>query len=88
MCPEQPLDRSNKVLLLIPEFYLHTPPRSGNLKLYFLPPCCPELNRIEKLWHKMKYTWMAFKARDAKTLEADVDQILAGFRTDYTLSFC
>ncbi len=58
------------------------------LKLYFLPPYCPELNRIEKLWHKMKYTWMAFKARDAKTLEADVDQILTGFGTDYTLSFC
>ena len=32
------------------------------LKLYFLPPYSPELNRIEKLWHKMKYTWMAFKA--------------------------
>ena len=25
------------------------------LKLYFLPPYSPELNRIEKLWHKMKY---------------------------------
>ena len=37
------------------------------LKPYFLPPYSPELNRIEKLWHKMKYEWMAFKARDAKT---------------------
>ena len=26
------------------------------LKLYFLPPYSPELNRIEKLWHKMKST--------------------------------
>ena len=25
------------------------------LKLYFLPPYSPELNRIEKLWHKTKY---------------------------------
>lgn len=58
------------------------------LKLYFLPPYSPELNRIEKLWHKMKYTWMAFKARDAETLEADLDQILNGFGKDYTLSFC
>ena len=41
------------------------------LKLYFLPPYSPELNRIEKLWHKMKYTWMAFKARDAKVISAN-----------------
>jgi hypothetical protein len=38
---------------------------------------------IEKLWHKMKYKWMAFKARDASTLGADIDQILGGFGTDY-----
>ena len=57
------------------------------LTLYFLPPYSPELNRIEKLWHKMKYQWMAFKARDAVTLEADVDRILAGFGTDYRLTF-
>ena len=58
------------------------------LKLYFLPPYSPELNRIEKLWHKMKYEWMAFKSRDAKTLEADVDEILAGFGKKYKLNFC
>ena len=58
------------------------------LKLYFLPPYSPELNRIEKLWHKIKYEGMAFKARDAKTLEADVEEILAGFGEKYTLDFC
>jgi len=58
------------------------------LKLYFLPPYSPELNRIEKLWHKMKYEWMAFKARDARTLEAGVDKILEGFGTDYRMTFC
>ncbi len=58
------------------------------LKLYFLPPYSPELNRIEKLWHKMKYEWMAFKARDAQTLEADVEEILAGFGERYKLDFC
>lgn len=57
------------------------------LRLYFLPPYSPELNRIEKLWHKMKYEWMAFKARDAKTLHADVEEILAGFGDKYMLSF-
>ncbi|WP_306427000.1 IS630 family transposase, partial [Burkholderia sp. HI2714] len=49
------------------------------LTLYFLPPYSPELNRIEKLWHKMKYEWLAFKARDIQTLEEDVDTVLQGF---------
>ncbi len=58
------------------------------LTLVFLPPYSPELNRIEKLWHKMKYEWMAFKARDAATLEADVERILDGFGSDYRMTFC
>lgn len=62
--------------------------QSKGLRLYFLPPYSPELNRIEKLWHKMKYEWMAFKSRDAQTLEADVDEVLAGFGKKYKLDFC
>lgn len=58
------------------------------LTLYFLPPYSPELNRIEKLWHKMKYEWMAFTARNAKTIETDVDEILAGFGKRYKMDFC
>lgn len=57
------------------------------LKLYFLPPYCLELNRIEKLWHKMKYEWMAYKARDASTQEADVQEILTGFGERYFFDF-
>jgi transposase len=57
------------------------------LTLYFLPPYSPELNRIEKLWHKMKYEWMAFKTRDTQMLETDVRDILDGFGKKYTLSF-
>ena len=53
--------------------------KGKGLTLYFLPPYSPELNRIEKLWHKMKYEWMAFKARSAALLEADVTEILDGF---------
>ena len=37
--------------------------RSQGVTLYFLPPYSPELNRIEKLWHLMKHTWMAVKHR-------------------------
>jgi len=51
-------------------------------------PYSPELNRIEKLWHKMKYEWMAFKARNSAGLEADVDKILDGFGSDYRMTFC
>ena len=58
------------------------------LKLYFLPPYSPELNRIEKLWHKMKYEWMAFKTRDEQTLQADVQEIVDGFGKKYKLDFC
>jgi transposase len=57
------------------------------LTLYFLPPYSPELNRIERLWHKMKYTWMAVKCRDSETLETDVDQILDNFGVKYKFAF-
>lgn len=57
------------------------------VKLYFLPPYSPELNRIEKLWHLMKHTWMKVKCRNSATLEADVDEILDNFGTRYHFSF-
>ena len=55
--------------------------------LYFLPPYSPELNRIEKLWHLMKHTWMSIKCRDSEELEQDVDEILNNFGTKYKFSF-
>lgn len=61
--------------------------KSKGVNLYFLPPYCPELNRIERLWHKMKYTWLAPKCRDPGTLEADVGEILANFGGGYEFAF-
>lgn len=61
--------------------------KSIGLTLYFLPPYSPELNRIERLWHKMKYTWMAPKCRNSKELEADVDDMLENFGTKFQFSF-
>jgi transposase len=58
------------------------------LKLYFLPPYSPELNRIEKRWKKMKYTWMVFKARGAETLEVNLEKILDAFSTNFQMTFC
>lgn len=57
------------------------------LTLYFLPPYSPELNRIERLWHKIKYTWMAVKCRDSATLEADIGHILQNFGSKFQFSF-
>ncbi|APW45208.1 transposase [Rhodoferax antarcticus] len=57
------------------------------MTLYFLPPYSPELNRIEKLWHLMKYTWVSAKCRDSETLEADVGDILDNFGSKYEFNF-
>ena len=50
--------------------------KEKGLRLYFLPPYNPELNRIEKFWHKMKHELLEFKARDRETLENDVTEVL------------
>lgn len=57
------------------------------VRLYFLPPYSPELNRIERLWHKFKYTWLKPKCRDAAALEFDIDEILDNFGTKYQFAF-
>jgi len=36
----------------------------------------------------MKYELMAFKTRNAQTLEEDIWKILADFVTDYGMTFC
>lgn len=61
--------------------------KQKGLTLYLLPPYSPELYRVEKLWHKMKYEWMAFQARSAATPEADVEKILDGFGSGYRMTF-
>lgn len=61
--------------------------KSKGMNLYFLPPYSPELNRIERLWHKMKYTWLTPKCRDPKMLEADVGEILTNFGDGYKFAF-
>ena len=61
--------------------------KKKGLTLYFLPPYSLELNRIEILWRKVKYEWMAFKTRDSKTLETDLDEIFTKFGEHYQLTF-
>jgi hypothetical protein len=61
--------------------------RNQGVTLYFLPPYCPELNRIEKLWHLVKHTWMTPKHRDAQTLEKEVGDIMDHIGTRYSMAF-
>jgi transposase len=61
--------------------------KTQGVTLYFLPPYSPELNRIEKLWHLMKHTWMAAKCRNSLTLENDVTEILDNFGSKYKFAF-
>jgi transposase len=60
---------------------------SKGLTLYFLPAYSPELNRIERLWHKIKHTWMVPKCRNKETLYADVGEILDNFGSKYEFAF-
>ena len=57
------------------------------LTLYFFPPYNPEINRIEILWRKVKYEWLAFKTRDSQTLQADLDDIFAKFGEHVPVDF-
>jgi transposase len=53
--------------------------RQKGLTLYVLPPYSPKLNRIEILWRKVKYEWMAFKTPDTKSLLAALGDIFGKF---------
>lgn len=57
------------------------------VKLYFLPPYSPELNRIEKIWQHMKYVWMNVKYRTIYFLNQDVSDILDNFGIKFKLAF-
>ncbi|GAB6048708.1 hypothetical protein JCM19379_25390 [Methyloparacoccus murrellii] len=58
-------ERASKPLVVIPDnASIHTAKslqlcwdllEEQGLRFYLLPPCSPELNRIEILWKKMKY---------------------------------
>ncbi|SFL28550.1 transposase, partial [Azotobacter beijerinckii] len=67
-------------LLRLPEF--------KRLTLYFLPPYSPELNRIEILWHKIKYEWLPFRKHARSERVEALDGIQAGFGKEYNLTFC
>jgi transposase len=57
------------------------------IMLKFLPPCSPELNRIEKLWWLIKHRWMALTRRTKVDLEQTVNHILTNFGSQSKMAF-
>lgn len=60
--------------------------RQGRSLLY-LPPYSPERNAIEIVWQQAKYFWRRFFTLSEKELHDEVDALMRGFGTDYTVTF-
>jgi hypothetical protein len=59
-----------------------------DLPVEFLPPYCPELNLIDRLWRKIKYEWLPWDASlTFKTLTASLFAVLKGIGSKYRLTF-
>ncbi len=62
--------------------------KKRGLRLLFLPPYCPHLNRIETLWRLVKYRWLAPEAYQSfKTLCQSVSDVLEQVGKKYRISF-
>jgi hypothetical protein len=57
------------------------------LYLYYLPPYSPELNRIEILWKHAKYFWRRFVAKNGPDLVDDIQSLMRGFGSKFTINF-
>lgn len=58
------------------------------LRFLFLPAYCPELNRIEILWHRCKHYWIKPEHyHDENTLFERVEHVLNHVGTTYTVTF-
>ena len=58
------------------------------LIFYFLPPYCPELNLIEKLWRMIKYHWLPISAYESfQRLVESVDNVLNKVGSYFKIEF-
>jgi len=58
------------------------------LRLQFLPAYCPELNKIELLWHRCKHYWLSpDDYRSDQSLRDKLDYLLPRIGTEYTITF-
>ncbi len=58
------------------------------LTIYRLPSYCPELNRIEMLWQKIKYDWLSWEAyKSEQSLREELDKVLSQIGSKYHVIF-
>lgn len=57
------------------------------LFLYYLPPYSPELNRIEILWKQAKYFWRRYISLKGQELVDEIESLMKGFGTAFTINF-
>ena len=61
---------------------------ANGLTLLFLPPYSPELNKIERLWHRCKHYWVRPEDYQSdQTLLHRIEHILTRVGKDYTVTF-
>jgi transposase len=53
--------------------------RAAGAKLFFLPPCSPDLNPIEQLFAKLKTLLRKLDARSSEATWRGIGQLLAAF---------
>lgn len=62
--------------------------RRHGLRLFFLPPYCPHLNRIETLWRLVKHHWLPATAyANFATLHQSITALLNVVGLNYRVSF-
>ena len=62
--------------------------KKQGLLLKYLPPYSPELNLIEILWRRIKYTWLPFSAYAClNALSEALDTILSHVGSAYQITF-
>jgi transposase len=58
------------------------------LRIFFLPPCSPQLNPIEQLWKFMKYYWIEFDAyKSVEKMKNFVEKVIVGYGKKYEICF-
>lgn len=77
-----PIHTSNLFLQHIPEW------RQKGLYIQFIPPYCPELNYIERLWKHIKYQCLPVEAfKDLPSLEHHLKDVLENIGKKYQFNF-
>lgn len=54
---------------------------------HYLPPYSPELNRIEILWKHAKYFWRRFASVNGADLLDEIQSLMKGFGSKFTINF-